>query len=499
MKFRKFCPRNSLFWFALLLICTTIASPLFGHSGLRIRDRGRSGDSVITGKNFNLPAGESTSGDVVVIRGHARIDGIVDGDLVLIGSDSEVSGTVNGDIVAIASKLRFSPGAVVNGDFTSCLSAVGDDTNLHVSGSRTNLDLLPADTLLGLGQWVAGTILLLRPMSPDSFTSWLWALLVLGLCLGIGWLFPKPLAETGVVLRERAPASFLCGLAIVPAAALLSFLLLITVVGILVIPLIFAAIFAFSLFGNAVVFQLIGQRLAPQIRTQKYPVLLWIALGAVVCWVLYCIPVIGFLAGSVVFLAGLGSFSLYLIERSKGRPIAVAQLTNGPGSEIRHTSDAGQVEPPAPPKPLPVIRRTRSTTFWPRLGANVIDLLIVAALVHFLGVHRILLPAWVLYRFAMYAWRSATIGEIVLNLRVQKLDGSPVTGDYGTALVRALSSLLSLLPLGLGFFWILFDPAGETWHDKIAGTQVISSRPPAPPPAPPVPPTPKPGPGPSEK
>jgi uncharacterized RDD family membrane protein YckC len=502
MKSRRFCPGNKLFWFALLLIGTTIASPLFGLSALQIRDRGRSGDSVITGKTYNLPAGESTAGDVVVIRGHARIDGIVDGDLVLIGSDSDVSGTVNGDIVAIASKVHFSPGAVVNGDFTSCLSAVQDDANLHVNGSRTNLDLLPADTILGLGHWIGGTILLLRPMSPDSFTSWLWALLVLGLCLGIGWLFPKPLADTGVVLRERAPASFLCGLAIVPAAALLSFLLLITVVGIIVIPLIFAAIFAFSLFGNAVVFQLIGQRLAPQISTQKYPVLLWIALGAVVCWVLYCIPVIGFLAGSVVFLAGLGSFSLYLIERSKGRPVPAAQLTNGPGSEIQHgpgpetqrPAQASQAKPSAPPRPLPAIQVRPSATFWPRLGANVIDLVIIAALVHFLGVHRILLPAWVLYRFAMYAWRSATIGEIVLNLRVQKLDGALLTGDYGTALVRALSSLLSLLPLGLGFFWILFDPAGETWHDKIAGTQVVSTRPPVQPPAPPVPPAPKPEP-----
>jgi len=147
-------------------------------------------------------------------------------------------------------------------------------------------------------------------------------------------------------------------------------------------------------------------------------------------------------------------------------------------------------------------------------------LLVILALISLFHVHRVILPAWVLYRFAMYVWRSATIGELALSLRVQRFDGTLITGDYGTAVVRALSSLLSLMPLGLGFFWTLFDPERETWHDKITNTQVVSTRPTAPPPpapatppAPPAPPahgpesgptqpppapTPTPGPAPSE-
>jgi uncharacterized RDD family membrane protein YckC len=65
------------------------------------------------------------------------------------------------------------------------------------------------------------------------------------------------------------------------------------------------------------------------------------------------------------------------------------------------------------------------------------------------------------------------LGEIVLNLRVEKLDGGSLINDYGTAIVRALASLLSLLPLGLGFLWILFDPQRQTWHDKISGSVVV--------------------------
>jgi uncharacterized RDD family membrane protein YckC len=111
--------------------------------------------------------------------------------------------------------------------------------------------------------------------------------------------------------------------------------------------------------------------------------------------------------------------------------------------------------------------------FWRRLGANLIDLVVVYSLLQFTGITRILVPAWVLYRFGMYVWRSATLGEIVLNLRVEKLDGGNLVNDYGTAIVRALASLLSLLPLGLGFLWILFDPQRQTWHDKISGSVVV--------------------------
>src|ERR1700741_461663 len=475
--------------------------PVSHRSGpfTKIRQHDHAGDQVITGRTYTLRAGESSDGDVVVIHGHARIDGVVNGDLALIGSDAVIRGTINGNMIAVASQARFEEGAVVNGDLSCVVSAVERDKDLQVNGSRYNLDFLPASTATNLGQWLSGTIFFLRPMSPDSFLSWFWALLILGFCLAIGHFFPKPVADTGVILRGRAPASFLCGLAIVPAAAVLCFLLLITVVGAVAIPLGLAAVFALALVGNAVGFQMIGQRIAPQMSNQKYPTLLWIALGALVCWVVYCIPVIGFLAGSIVLLGGLGAFRLSLIDRSKNR-VPIAQLPTGTPAPIESP------KPTAPPArlaaPLAVARTMPSVTFWPRLGANAIDLVIILALISLFHVHRVFLPAWVLYRFAMYVWRSATIGELALNLRVQRFDGTLITGDYGTAVVRALSSLLSLLPLGLGFFWTLFDPARETWHDKITNTQVVSTRPTAPPPpappAPPAPPSHGPEPGPTQ-
>jgi uncharacterized RDD family membrane protein YckC len=77
----------------------------------------------------------------------------------------------------------------------------------------------------------------------------------------------------------------------------------------------------------------------------------------------------------------------------------------------------------------------------------------------------------------MFVWKSSTLGQIVLNLQVQKRDGSSLVSDYSGALIRALSSLLSLIPLGLGFIWILFNRDLEAWHDKISETYVVQLNP----------------------
>ena len=44
-------------------------------------------------------------------------------------------------------------------------------------------------------------------------------------------------------------------------------------------------------------------------------------------------------------------------------------------------------------------------------------------------------------------------------------------------IIRYLSYYVSLIPLGLGFLWIAFDPRKQGWHDKLAGTVVIKGKP----------------------
>jgi uncharacterized RDD family membrane protein YckC len=44
---------------------------------------------------------------------------------------------------------------------------------------------------------------------------------------------------------------------------------------------------------------------------------------------------------------------------------------------------------------------------------------------------------------------------------------------FATAVVRAVTYAVSLLPAGLGFLPILFSPDGRALHDRLADTRVI--------------------------
>jgi uncharacterized RDD family membrane protein YckC len=65
-----------------------------------------------------------------------------------------------------------------------------------------------------------------------------------------------------------------------------------------------------------------------------------------------------------------------------------------------------------------------------------------------------------------------TVGKRVLNIRVIDFQGGGPIG-YGRALLRYVGRIISAIPCGLGYFWMLWDKEKQTWHDKIATTVVV--------------------------
>ena len=127
---------------------------------------------------------------------------------------------------------------------------------------------------------------------------------------------------------------------------------------------------------------------------------------------------------------------------------------------------------PAAPAPPPVTAALPRAGFWIRMAALLLDVILVAFLTSVLThTHDLELPVLAAYGAMMWKLRGATVGGIVFDLRIVRLDGRSV--DWETAIIRALSCFLSLAVAGLGFIWIAFDPNNQAWHDKIAGTVVV--------------------------
>ena len=61
----------------------------------------------------------------------------------------------------------------------------------------------------------------------------------------------------------------------------------------------------------------------------------------------------------------------------------------------------------------------------------------------------------------MRAWR----------LRIVTVDGKGIS--WLQALKRFLGAIVSWLPLGLGYLWVLVDPERRAWHDRMSHSIVV--------------------------
>ena len=133
--------------------------------------------------------------------------------------------------------------------------------------------------------------------------------------------------------------------------------------------------------------------------------------------------------------------------------------------------------------------------FWIRVGAALIDTLLVVAVTFPLlvwiygwsyfgeGTSFIAGPAdflisWVVPAIAVVAFwltRQATPGKMALSLRV--VDAT--TGNtlsIGQSIRRYLGYYVSTIPLLIGLIWVAFDSKKQGWHDKLAGTVVVRAK-----------------------
>jgi uncharacterized RDD family membrane protein YckC len=73
--------------------------------------------------------------------------------------------------------------------------------------------------------------------------------------------------------------------------------------------------------------------------------------------------------------------------------------------------------------------------------------------------------------FAGYWCRlGRTLGMQSWRLQIETTDGDKP--DLAAASIRFFAAIASWLPLGLGFWWALWDKDGLAWHDRWSGTRL---------------------------
>ena len=200
-------------------------------------------------------------------------------------------------------------------------------------------------------------------------------------------------------------------------------------------------------------------------------------------------PVLGFVAWTTLGVFGLGAVAAVVIaglqrenppHAAPAAPVAAPPAAPegtappAPGAEPAPAPAEAAAEPALPPPPAapPDLSVYPRAGFGSRLGALALDFLLLGISSALLNIE----DGWlflliIVYHVGFWAWKGTTIGGIVARVRVVRPDGAPV--GFTEALVRGLSAIFSVAVAGLGWFWMLWDPEQQTWHDKIAGTIVV--------------------------
>jgi len=499
-----------------------------GHSSHL--QRGEKAESVVS--VFGSSTSEGEADDVVSVIGNTRVTGPVHDSAVAVLGNAYIDSKVDGDVVAVLGNVELGANAEIGGDVVSVFGTLKRDPAAIVHGSVQRVLDVDIGGVRGfdwLNTWVTHCLFYLRPLALVHGLGWAWTL-ALGLlafyaCLAL--LFRSGVEQCVRTLETEPGHTALAALIGILLTPVLLVLLCVTVIGIAAVPFVVGALFCMSLFGKAVMLAWLGGRVSGRRPGVANHPAVAVLIGGALVLVLYVVPVVGFLVYKLLGFFGFGAVVYTLVLHTRARRAAAspppapassafagasaADLSNsatmagagwtarpapadGAAAAAPESSAAAEPVPPgaAPPGPVPpgvvppgpvppgpppsqITAAMPRAGFWIRMAALLLDVLLVGfvmSLLHPFGNFHIMVLA--IYGAVMWKLRGTTVGGIVCDLHVVRLDGRPL--DWETAIVRALGCFLSLFVVFLGFIWIAFDYNHQAWHDKIAGTVVVRAK-----------------------
>ncbi len=280
------------------------------------------GNSLTVGVHETVDEAVSVTGDVYVY-------GVVEKDAVSVGGDVivEAGGEVGKNVVSIGGDVIIRSGATVKGDLKSIGGEVKVDPGANVKGDfmrRPGRKPFRRHPIGHVGDIVPG---IFKGLIFGPFTGIFgamgfmfgFAILLLKLLFSfavaavITYLFPNKVSSMALYLRDDFPKAMLLGVVVLILTPVTGILLLVTIIGIPLVPLFIVAMYLIYLVGSVGVALWVG-RIVPEAegRTMMVNVL----LGVLAIGIVKNIPVLGAIV-AIAFTAA--SFGVMLMTHTGGR------------------------------------------------------------------------------------------------------------------------------------------------------------------------------------
>jgi hypothetical protein len=258
---------------------------------------------------FAAPASAKTyTHGITVFMSNRTIgpDDVVDGDLNVVFSNVNCDGgTIHGNVRTIAANFNDDGGCTIDGEL---------------------VPLLDNAALSSVAPWMGAGSDAIFKENERVFRHMAYGVLVLLAFL----LFPVRVRVALARVEKHPGLSAVVGILALVAVVPVAILLVLSIIGIPLIAIEFAALFAGWWIGQAAVSLLIGRRLFELVMPQTTPsALASLVLGLVVVTAAELVPVVGWAVMATVFVVGLGATLLGFVGESAFTP---TPMRNGPSA-----------------------------------------------------------------------------------------------------------------------------------------------------------------------
>lgn len=274
------------------------------------------------GEDVTVPLGTEVK-DAVSAGGNVKIMGTVRKNAVSFGGDViiEPAGVVKGDIVSFGGNIIVKSGATVKGNVTSIGGWNDIDPGATVGGEVKSIeDIVFPDRIVPyivhpLSHGVPGIfkVLFMGPFAGlFGLAGIIFGLIILAFKLVISgaiavvitYLFPDHVSRVAEYIHNDFPKAMFIGFVFTIVLPIITLLLIVTLIGIPIVPLFLISVVVAYLFGAVGIALWIG-RIVPESETRS--LMMNVLLGVVIVSVLKQLPIFGFVASILFWSAAVGS------------------------------------------------------------------------------------------------------------------------------------------------------------------------------------------------
>lgn len=255
-------------------------------------------DAVVgIGNNIKI---DGTIGDALVAIGsNLELGGHVGNALVIVGADAHMKNNFTGDLVLIGSNVTLDPGVTINGEIVSLGSNIQKGDNAQIIGNQVDVNI--ENIINNSAVW--GPPLLAVLLGFILVGSVIFALLT----FLAGVLFPTGINRSKHYLINNPGPTFLVGLILFIFFLPINFILLITLIGIPLIPMFWLIYGVLVIWGISVIADIIGSKILNAFKYQGNSTILPLIIGILIFYLLALVPIIGWLTMLLIKILALGT------------------------------------------------------------------------------------------------------------------------------------------------------------------------------------------------